>query len=72
MRLALYEIRYEKDIPDRVSINEAVELAKKYGEERSGKFVNGVLANFAEPKENGPKADGPKADEPAEIAAEKA
>ncbi len=72
MRLALYEIRYEKDIPDRVSINEAVELAKKYGEERSGKFINGVLANFAEPKENGPKADGPKADEPAEIAAEKA
>ncbi len=43
LELAIYEIKY-KDIPFRVEINEAVELAKKYGEETSGKFINGALA----------------------------
>lgn len=49
LRLALYEIDYtsEKDIPASVSINEAVELAKKYSPNDTGAFVNGVLANFA-------------------------
>ncbi|MBO6158422.1 MAG: transcription antitermination factor NusB [Firmicutes bacterium] len=47
LRLALYEIRYEEDIPERVSINEAVELAKKYSQEAARGFVNGILANFA-------------------------
>ncbi len=47
LRLALYEMKYDEDIPDKVAINEAVELAKKYGQEQAGSFVNGVLAKFA-------------------------
>ena len=47
IRLAVYEIKVEDDIPTKVSINEAVELAKKYGADESGAFVNGVLAKFA-------------------------
>ncbi|HEY8424692.1 MAG TPA: transcription antitermination factor NusB [Limnochordales bacterium] len=45
MRMAVYEILYLKEIPPGVSINEAVELAKKYGDTESGKFVNGILGN---------------------------
>ena len=47
LRLALYEMRYDDSISDAVDINEAVELAKKYCQENSGEFVNGVLAKFA-------------------------
>ncbi len=47
IRLAVYEIMFDDDIPVSVAINEAVELAKKYGREESGGFVNGVLAKFA-------------------------
>ena len=43
LRLALYEIRYEEQIPVRVSLNEAVELAKSYGDETTPSFVNGIL-----------------------------
>ncbi len=43
MRLAVYEIIYREDIPASVSVNEAVELAKIFGGEDSGKFVNGIL-----------------------------
>ena len=46
LRLAAYEIRFQDDIPVRVSINEAVELAKLYGGDESPQFVNGVLGNF--------------------------
>lgn len=46
IRLAVYEIKFEEDIPAKVSINEAVELAKKYGTDESASFVNGVLAKF--------------------------
>ena len=46
IRLSVYEIVFEEDIPTGVSINEAVELAKKYGRDESGAFVNGVLAKF--------------------------
>ncbi len=46
IRLAVYEMKYEEDIPAKVSINEAVELAKKYGTDTSASFVNGVLAKF--------------------------
>lgn len=45
LKLAIYEIQY-KDIPFKVVINEAVELAKKYGEDSSKKFVNGILASI--------------------------
>ncbi|MBR5896830.1 MAG: transcription antitermination factor NusB [Lachnospiraceae bacterium] len=46
IRLAVYEILFDDEIPLGVSINEAVELAKKYGRDESGSFVNGVLAKF--------------------------
>ncbi|SFP91295.1 transcription antitermination factor NusB [Caldicoprobacter faecalis] len=46
LRLALCEILYRPDIPVSVSINEAVELAKKFSGDKSGKFVNGVLGGF--------------------------
>ena len=46
IRLAVYEIKYEEDIPAKVAINEAVELAKLYGTDNSASFVNGVLAKF--------------------------
>ncbi len=45
LRLAIYEIKYNK-IPYKVAINEAVELAKKYGEDSSQNFVNGILASI--------------------------
>ena len=43
MRIGLYELKYTTDIPPKVAINEAVELAKKYGDLESSKFVNGIL-----------------------------
>ncbi|MFH1868601.1 MAG: transcription antitermination factor NusB [Candidatus Omnitrophota bacterium] len=43
MRMATYELLFMHDIPPKVSINEAVDLAKKYGDVDSGKFVNGIL-----------------------------
>jgi len=46
IRLAVYEIKYEDDLDSKISINEAVELAKKYGTDESSSFVNGVLAKF--------------------------
>ena len=47
LRLAVYEIMYDEEIPTSVAINEAVELAKKFGQDSSPAFVNGVLAKFA-------------------------
>lgn len=46
IRLAVYEMRYEEDIPTGVAINEAVELAKQYGTDGSPSFVNGILAKL--------------------------
>jgi len=43
LRLATYEMLFREDIPPVVSINEAVDIAKKYSTEESGKFVNGIL-----------------------------
>lgn len=48
LRLAIYEIMFDEEIPTNVSINEAVELAKTYGQENSGSFVNAILAKFVE------------------------
>ena len=45
LKVAIYEILYT-ETPFKVAINEAVELAKKYGEDKSSAFVNGVLANI--------------------------
>ena len=47
IRLAVYEMKYEEDIPVKVAINEAIELAKQYGTDDSPSFVNGVLAKLA-------------------------
>ena len=46
LRLAVFEIRYDADIPGGVAINEAVELAKKYRTDGSSSFVNGILARI--------------------------
>lgn len=43
LRMGLYELNFEKDVPSKVVINEAVELAKAFGNENSSKFINGVL-----------------------------
>jgi len=54
LRLGTYELIYEMDIPIEVTLNEMIEIAKKYGEDDSGKFVNGVLDKIAKtetPKE---------------------
>jgi len=48
LRLALFELLYLGDVPESVSINEAVEMAKTYGGEDSSKFVNGILGRLAE------------------------
>jgi len=44
LRLAVYEIRFDDDVPDKVAINEAVELAKSYSDEKAACFINGVLS----------------------------
>ena len=49
LKLAIYEIKY-KELPYKVVINEAVELAKKYGEDNSKNFVNGILASIVKEK----------------------
>ena len=46
IRLAVYELKFEEDVPEGVAINEAVELAKSYGTDDSPSFVNGVLAKL--------------------------
>ena len=45
-RVAIFEILYREDIPASVSINEAVELAKKYSHEDAGSFINGILGSI--------------------------
>ncbi|MCF0231704.1 MAG: transcription antitermination factor NusB [Enterococcus sp.] len=47
LRLAVYEVRFDESVPVSSAINEAVELAKNYGEETSPSFINGVLAKVA-------------------------
>lgn len=45
MKLAIFEMKYAEDVPPKVAINEAVELAKRYGDENDHIFVNGLLAS---------------------------
>ena len=47
LRLAAYEIKYVDDIPTKIAVNEAVEIAKKYDDEKAFSFINGVLAKIA-------------------------
>lgn len=53
LRIGIYELKYSQDIPPKVAINEAIELAKKFGGDSSGKFINGVLGTIY--KQMGPK-----------------
>ena len=46
LRLALYEILYDDKVPASVAINEAIEIAKKFGQDESPSFINGILAKF--------------------------
>lgn len=48
IRLGVYEVLFDDDVPASVAINEAVELAKKFGQDKSNGFVNAVLAKFVE------------------------
>ena len=48
LRLAVYEMKWDEDIPQSVAINEAIELAKKFSSEEAPAFVNGVLAKLAD------------------------
>ncbi|MBQ6379987.1 MAG: transcription antitermination factor NusB [Clostridia bacterium] len=50
LRIGTYEILFCEDVPDSVAINEAVELAKRFGSEKDYAFVNGVLGNIARSK----------------------
>jgi len=62
LRIGLYELLYEKDVPPKVVINESVELAKSFGGDNSSKFINGVLGTVLREhegkskKKNGTKA----------------
>ena len=51
LRLAVYEMKYDEDIPEKVAINEAVELSRKFGGDEAPGFVNGVLAKFTKKQE---------------------
>lgn len=59
LRIALYELMHRQDIPESVAISEAVEIAKEYGDDNSGRFVNGILGQFARNR----KDDGDKSKE---------
>ncbi|ESV53848.1 transcription antitermination protein NusB [Streptococcus agalactiae LMG 14747] len=48
LRLGLYEIKFFDETPDRVALNEIIEIAKKYSDETSAKFINGLLSQFIE------------------------
>jgi N utilization substance protein B len=49
LRLGLYEIKYESDLPDKAALNEAIELAKKFADAQTASFINGILAHFIAP-----------------------
>ena len=55
LRMGLYELLFEKDVPPKVAINEAVELAKAFGSENSSKFINGVLGTAYKNLEGAPQ-----------------
>jgi len=46
LRIGLYELKYSDDVPDKVAINEAIELAKTYSGSSAGKFINGILGAY--------------------------
>ena len=66
LRLAVYEMKFDEDVPVGVAINEAVELAKMFGGEDSGSFVNGILGKIASGKKE--TGEAPKKRRPAHQA----
>ena len=48
LRMATYELRWAKDVPEKVAINEAIEIAKLYSTDKSPKFIHGVLGKIVE------------------------
>jgi len=60
LRLAVYEILHNKEVPPVVAINEAIELAKQYGSEDSGRFVNGLLDRIRAESQRGPREASPR------------
>ena len=60
LRLAVYEMEYDADVPTGVAINEAVELAKRFGGDASGSFVNGVLGKIASEKDEKRRQQKPR------------
>ena len=46
MRIAVYEIKFVEEVPNKVSLNEALELSKEFSDETSRRFINGVLSNL--------------------------
>lgn len=59
LRIGLYELKHAKDVPPKVAINEAVELAKAFGGDNSSKFINGVLGSAFRKMEGIHEADTP-------------
>jgi len=57
LRLAVYEVHYQDDVPISVAINEAVEIAKRYSTDDSGPFINGVLDAMAKEEASGAKSN---------------
>lgn len=64
LRMGLYELTHQEDVPPKVVINEAVELAKAFGGENSSKFVNGVLGTVMRQRDPQAAADAAGKDEP--------
>jgi N utilization substance protein B len=61
LRIGVYELVFEKGVPPKVAINEAVELAKAFGGDNSSKFINGVLGTILREQEESKPAKKPKA-----------
>ena len=62
LRIGIYELKYSTEIPPKVAINESIELAKTFGGESSGKFVNGVLGSiYKDMEEKGERISTPDA-----------
>lgn len=70
LRLAIYEIRYDPDVPEKVAANEAVEIAKKYEDPDVVRFINGILGSFVRseaaeaPPVQSPPSDAPDREAP--------
>ena len=67
LRLAVYELLWEPEVPVKVSINEAIELAKKYGGADDGPLVNGVLGSVAKSLPENAKQKDAGGEEAAEV-----